>query len=279
MHHWVTKFNVINRVDAFPQLYIIGQETRQVGYHHISAPREAEYCSFQFTLSGEGVFKDSNGEYRVGPGQGFLFNTQDSDWEYFYPSSSVVPWKFVYIEFHGGNVFEQQHELANMHGSVFTLGMNSPLIHEFFRYRNTGWTLKTVSASESARLVNSLMTALFLSTELPESEVLDTLSERACRYISEHLSQPTTTETIAKELQVSREHLTRTFQQNMGISPYRFILREKMEYACNLLRTTTLSIKEVAYKTGGSSPEHFSRLFKKHHNQTPGEYRRSVTGR
>ena len=59
---------------------------------------------------------------------------------------------------------------------------------------------------------------------------------------------------------MSREHLTRIFQQNMGITPYKFILLEKMEYACNLLRTTTLSVKEIAYETGDSSPEHFSRL-------------------
>ena len=280
MCHWVTKFNVRNRVDAFPLLYIIGYEKQQMGYHHISsAVRDAGYCSFQFTLSGEGIFKDSNGEYRVGPGQGFLFNTRDSDWEYFFPSSSVVPWEFVYIEFFGDSVFEQQHELVNRYGPVFTLGLNAPLIRELFHHRDKGWALKTVSVSESARLINSLMTALFQSAEPQEDEVLDTLSERACLYIGEHLSQPITTEAIAKELRVSREHLTRIFHQNMGITPYKFILLEKMAYACNLLRTTTLSIKEIAYETGDSSPEHFSRLFKKHHAQTPGQYRRSATGR
>lgn len=92
-------------------------------------------------------------------------------------------------------------------------------------------------------------------------------------YIQHHLSEPITAEDIAKELYLSRPYLSRKFIEETGESLTDFILKEKTEEAKRLLRYTDKSLTAISNYLGFSSQSHFSRVFKKYANCTPGEYR------
>ena len=47
----------------------------------------------------------------------------------------------------------------------------------------------------------------------------------------------------------------------------------KINYACNLLRFSELTVLEIASKTKYSSLSHFNHIFKKQTGMTPSEYR------
>jgi AraC-like DNA-binding protein len=52
----------------------------------------------------------------------------------------------------------------------------------------------------------------------------------------------------------------------------------KMEYACELLDGSALSVKAIAWELGFKDPLYFSRLFKRIIGSSPLIYRQSVKG-
>lgn len=94
-------------------------------------------------------------------------------------------------------------------------------------------------------------------------------------YIQHHLSEPITTEEIAKHLFLSRSRLSVKFKQEAGITLNDYILSEKIEEAKRLLRYSGKSMLSISLYLGFSSQSHFSRVFKKYAGMTPNEYKES----
>lgn len=99
------------------------------------------------------------------------------------------------------------------------------------------------------------------------------LATDVAKYIQHHLSEPITAESIAKEFYLSRPYLSRKFIEETGESLTDFILKEKTEEAKRLLRYSDKSLTAISNYLGFSSQGHFSRVFKRYANYTPGEYR------
>lgn len=104
------------------------------------------------------------------------------------------------------------------------------------------------------------------------------LAVDVANYIQHHLSEPISAEDIAKELYLSRPYLSRKFIEETGESLTDFILKEKTEEAKRLLRYSDKSLTAISNYLGFSSQSHFSRVFKKYIQRTPGEYREKYTG-
>ena len=92
-------------------------------------------------------------------------------------------------------------------------------------------------------------------------------------YVQHHLSEAITTDQIAEQLFLSRQHLSRRFTREAGIPLAAFIRHEKIEEGKRLLRYTDRSVSVIAAYLGFSSQGHFSKVFKETTGMTPGEYR------
>jgi len=78
---------------------------------------------------------------------------------------------------------------------------------------------------------------------------------------------------VAHELGVSTEHLCRVLKRHTGLTFVTLLRRTRVRAACRLLQTTTLSMKEIAGRTGFSSASRFDRDFKMVCGVSPSEYR------
>lgn len=96
-------------------------------------------------------------------------------------------------------------------------------------------------------------------------------------YIQRHLSEPISTEEMAKELYMSRPYLSARFKQETGETLTDFILKEKTEEAKRLLRYSDKTATAISSYLGFSSLSHFSRTFKKYAGVSPAEYRDKYT--
>jgi len=63
------------------------------------------------------------------------------------------------------------------------------------------------------------------------------------------------------------------FKRVTGLNPVRFIQRRRVERACVMLRTTTLSIEQIAEACGFSDPPFFFRIFRLWTGTSPNQYR------
>ncbi len=99
------------------------------------------------------------------------------------------------------------------------------------------------------------------------------LTVDVANYIQRHMSEPITTEKIAKELFLNRSYLSRKFKEETGETLTDFILKEKTEEAKRLLRYSDKPLTAISSYLGFSSASHFSRVFKTYVGSTPSEYR------
>lgn len=92
-------------------------------------------------------------------------------------------------------------------------------------------------------------------------------------YIKKNLHEKLSIDAIAKLAFVSKSNLFKIFKQEIGISPNEFILQERIQKAKKLLKTQQ-SINEIAYQTGFSDANYFTRVFKQFEGVTPKSFQR-----
>jgi signal transduction histidine kinase/DNA-binding response OmpR family regulator len=83
-------------------------------------------------------------------------------------------------------------------------------------------------------------------------------------------------ETLASDARMSKSSLYRKIKSMTGLSPHDFIRNVKLKHACRLLKEKPVSISEVAYAVGFSSPKYFAACFKSEFGVTPTEYQRAA---
>src|SRR5690606_18046541 len=81
---------------------------------------------------------------------------------------------------------------------------------------------------------------------------------------------------IAKNIGISRVQLYRKVKALLDCNITDYILNVRLQRAKYLLLNEELSISEITYKVGFSSPTYFSTVFKSKNGCTPSEYKRNA---
>lgn len=80
---------------------------------------------------------------------------------------------------------------------------------------------------------------------------------------------------VAATLGIPYETWRRRFRAQVGIPPARYRLDARLRTAAGLLTMTSLSVTQVAHRTGFVDGRHLSRQFARRYGVTPGRYRRA----
>ncbi|MDG4797056.1 helix-turn-helix domain-containing protein [Micromonospora sp. WMMD1082] len=91
----------------------------------------------------------------------------------------------------------------------------------------------------------------------------------------ERLHEPLTVDALARFARVSARTLARRFADQLGVSPGRWLLHQRIAAAQALLEETDLSVDAVADRTGLSSAANLRRGFRDTVRTSPAAYRRS----
>ena len=98
----------------------------------------------------------------------------------------------------------------------------------------------------------------------------------AQEFVRENLHRELRLAEIAGAASLSTFHFARAFKATMGISPYKYVLEERLTMARKLLEATDLSIGEITGLTGFQSVTGFGAAFRRRWSTSPSAYRRSV---
>ena len=93
-------------------------------------------------------------------------------------------------------------------------------------------------------------------------------------YIHANYARKLTLDEIARSASVSERECLRCFQSGIQESPFAYLIGWRIGQAKKLLKSTDLSITEVAVETGFSNGAYFSKIFRRECGKTPGTYRR-----
>ena len=93
-------------------------------------------------------------------------------------------------------------------------------------------------------------------------------------YIDEHYAdEDISLNTLAELSNISPNHFSAVFSQEMGVTFIEYLINKRMEKAKELLMTTDMKSFEIAYAVGYRDPHYFSYTFKKTQGMTTKEYR------
>lgn len=99
---------------------------------------------------------------------------------------------------------------------------------------------------------------------------------RAVRYIDAHLFESLSVARVASEVNLSPSHFSRLFRSTTGFSPHEYIMLHRIDEAKALLQSTSLSVKEIAFRVGYHSEVNFILAFTDKTGQTPTQFRNSA---
>jgi AraC family transcriptional regulator len=98
---------------------------------------------------------------------------------------------------------------------------------------------------------------------------------RVVDYIEEHLGEKITARDLAELVNISVGQMFRAFKVSVGASPFRYIARRRMEFACALLKMTREPLAQVAIASGLCDQSHLCRVVRRMTGMSPAKWRRA----
>ncbi len=138
------------------------------------------------------------------------------------------------------------------------------------------WGRRAHGSLLAAGLVQGALSGLLEALEegVPDGEAEPRLIGRARRLIKDRLGDSgLTVASLAAALSCSADYLSHRFRECAGQGLIEYVRELRMERAADLLLSTELSSKEIAWASGFSSHSYFIRLFRRRFAATPLQYR------
>lgn len=152
-------------------------------------------------------------------------------------------------------------EYADPHG----IGRNS-----FIRAKLTEAMLLFIRAAQASVIAASAASSPV--SELPEAK-LD--FGDVLRFVHVHYAEPLTLDRLAEHCRVSAAHLSRSFKKHIGCSFLDYLHRLRVESAASMMRSTDMTLIDIAAEAGFPSYRSFSRIFRDLQGRTPSGYRQA----
>jgi AraC-like DNA-binding protein len=125
-------------------------------------------------------------------------------------------------------------------------------------------------------LLTEFMIGLIMKTSLSVSDKeYKALFNEIKHYIDENIASILSLEEIAKEFLITRFHLIRLFKDELGMTPYQYILNTQLNRA-KVLLAQHIPIAEVAQLCGFHDQSHLYKYFKQMFSITPKAYQKSL---
>lgn len=98
--------------------------------------------------------------------------------------------------------------------------------------------------------------------------------QQICTYVMAHYVHAISLDEIAAEVGMNRSAFCSYFKRCKGITFFEFLSAYRIDTACEMLMTTSLSISEICYAVGFNDVPHFNRIFKRMKHMSPREYKK-----
>ena len=93
------------------------------------------------------------------------------------------------------------------------------------------------------------------------------------KYVNLNFNKEISVQSISRKFFVNPNYISQLFKREVGLNYTEYLTKIRMDFACNLLKESRLSIQEIREKTGYHDYFYFTRIFKKSVGKTPSEYR------
>ena len=111
---------------------------------------------------------------------------------------------------------------------------------------------------------------------IPRGALAPWQERRAKELMSADLTEELPLRRLAAECGLSVRHFARAFRQSTGVPPHRWLLKQRVAHATELLNSRDLPLADIAVSCGFADQSHFTRVFTALVGVSPSAWRRSL---
>ena len=93
-------------------------------------------------------------------------------------------------------------------------------------------------------------------------------------YIEQNIGKSISIDSLANQLNCSKFYFLREFKKLIGITPYQYLMKKRLEEAKQRLKLQQSDIASISLDLGFNDQSHFTHSFKKQFGMTPGQYQK-----
>ena len=285
----ISKYLLANERDALWGLTVstVGYEEIQPGddyptrghadgyYFNLDRGRELNEYQLLYLTEGEGVFHSTT--VREAPlREGDLWLLFPGEWHSYHPNPRKG-WKSYWIGFKGRNMDDRVRAgFLSPQKPIYHVGFSDAIVSLYKQAYDAAVEEAAYSQQYMAGLVNMLIGMMYSkerNIQLSRNQAHVDMIGRARLRIREALESNLTIQQVAEEMGISYSNFRKLFKEHTGISPAIYQQDLRLQRAKELLSTTDLSVKEIAYRLDFESPDYFSAKFKAKTGRRPSELR------
>jgi AraC-like DNA-binding protein len=269
-------FRFLDTLDQpFYKLYALGcQKVTEHTYNWDGLKRvDGPVLLFQYTLSGFGHIEINGKTHKLGPGKAFMVEIPGAH-RYFLPKSSQS-WEFYFVQFRPDFIQREWREIVRRFGPVVEVPKESSPILFLQQMFHAAARKQITDGYRASSIVYQFIMELYRlkSANKKEKAAWPEKIQQAAHHMEEQYVTLQSLEEIAESVGLSKYHFTRSFKNTTGLTPIEFLTKVRMEKAVALLRSTSLTVEEVAKEIGYSNGSYFIKVFRQWTGFCPGEFR------
>lgn len=154
---------------------------------------------------------------------------------------------------------------------------NYEYLRSAIQYRVEDYLLKPIKSGDILNCFGKIKEKLDRENQISIEEAptyYEQIVGQVKGYIEENYKEASLDE-AAVLVNLSPSYLSKIFKENCGFGFSDYLIRVRMEKACELLNDISYKSYDIAYYIGYDNPKNFSRAFKAYYGKTPKEYRNS----
>ncbi|MDR1136766.1 MAG: AraC family transcriptional regulator [Synergistaceae bacterium] len=231
-------------------------------------------CLILFGEAGIGSLSYRNRDIEILPQQAVLIN--GTEYHKYHTSLGCNSWHFKWVRF-SSQYFMLYDALINQ-GNINAIDISDTTIDEqhtaILSRMEGGHKLKDLILSN---MIQNMLTTLCMAVAHPprQYDMEENRSMETCRkYILENYASQLTIDELAKISGLGKYSFIRKFRKYMGVSPYTYLQKIRINNAIALLEASEKSICEISGTVGFGDQNNFAKQFKLNTGMTPTQYRR-----
>lgn len=218
-------------------------------YHWASDQRGSDsFVIIQRTRSGTGAFRWQGRVWEVPAGHAFVCFVPEPS-AYFFPDEAKEPWRFSWLNFYGPLAASLCQALRGEHGPVLPMPERSTVTAEFHKLARQAEERAVLDPCDATIGAVTFLMEWKRLLDHPLPRLRDPV-ETVVRICRARFREPLGIKELAAHTGLSREHLTRTFTERMGISPARHLRDLRVAAAREMLDDAGSTLKETALRCG-----------------------------